>query len=170
MIGRSPGVVRGPPALLFGLAYRMLGSAAEAEDIVQEAWLRGRPSAREECARSRRSSSTVVTRLCLIASRARGRTARSTSARGCPSRCARTRRWNRGVDLAGVPGAAREPVAPERAVYLLHEVFGYSHAEVAAMVGKEESACRQILHRAPRAHPVRGGRASLPPRRPMRGW
>jgi RNA polymerase sigma-70 factor (ECF subfamily) len=138
-------------ARLFSIAYRMLGSKAEAEDMVQEAFLRWQAAPRDEVESERAYLTTVITRLCLD-----------------QMKSARARRETYVGTWLPEPMRTCEPVDPqsislaflvllesltpvERAVYLLHEVFDYSHAEVAAMVGKEEAACRQLFHRA-RAH------------------
>lgn len=138
-------------SLLFAIAYRMLGSRSEAEDMVQETFLRWQAAPRDEVESARAYLSTIVTRLCLD-----------------QLRSARARRETYVGPWLPEPLRTAEPVDPqsislaflvllerlspvERAVYLLHEVFEYSHGEVAAMVGKEEAACRQLFHRA-RAH------------------
>ena len=72
-------------AHLLGLGYRMLGSVSEAEDVVQEAWLRFRRADRAAIREPRAFLSRVVARLCLDARRGRG--ARPTSAPGCPIPC-----------------------------------------------------------------------------------
>ncbi len=138
--------------LLFSIAYRMLGSASEAEDMVQETYLRFR-LAREGEVRSLKSYlTTIVTRLCLD-----------------ELKSARAQReqyigpWLPEPLLTADAGAAleqRETISmaflvlletltpPERAVFLLHEVFDYPAEEIAEMLGKSAAACRQILHRA----------------------
>ncbi|QRK09530.1 RNA polymerase sigma-70 factor [Archangium violaceum] len=138
------------PAMI-AIAYRMLGSAAEAEDIVQEAWLRWQAAAREGVRSDRAFLSTVVTRLCLD----RLKSARASREQYVGPWLPEPVRTDTPVDPESISLAflvLLESLSPvERAVYLLHEVFGYSHSEVAEMVDKEEAACRQILHRA-RAH------------------
>ncbi|WP_224365230.1 RNA polymerase sigma-70 factor [Hyalangium versicolor] len=136
------------PAMI-AIAYRMLGSVAEAEDIVQEAWLRWQDTPREEVRSERAFLSTVVTRLCLD----RLKSAQATREEYVgpwlpePMRTADTPVDPESISLAFL--VLLESLSPvERAVYLLHEVFGYSHSEVSEMVGKEEAACRQSLHRA----------------------
>ncbi|WP_224245316.1 RNA polymerase sigma-70 factor [Hyalangium gracile] len=133
---------------MFAIAYRMLGSAAEAEDIVQEAWLRWQATDREGVRSEGAFLSTVVTRLCLD----RLKSARATREEYVGPWLPEPVRTDTTVDPESISLAflvLLESLSPvERAVYLLHEVFGYSHAEVAEMVGKEEAACRQSLHRA----------------------
>jgi RNA polymerase sigma-70 factor (ECF subfamily) len=133
---------------MVAIAYRMLGSIAEAEDIIQEAWLRWQAAAREGVRSDRAFLSTVVTRLCLD----RLKSAQVTREQYVGPWLPEPVRTDTQVDPESISLAflvLLESLSPvERAVYLLHEVFGYSHAEVAEMVGKEEAACRQILHRA----------------------
>ncbi len=147
--------------LLFSIAYRMLGSVAEAEDAVQEAFLRYHRAEQEDAgavASPRAWLSAVVTRLCID-----------------QLRSARVRREAYpGTWLpeplptgAGAPDAAQvvedadtismafllvlERLSPvERAVFLLHDVFDYGYADVAAIVGKSEENCRQLAVRARR--------------------
>jgi RNA polymerase sigma factor (sigma-70 family) len=131
---------------LFGIAYRMLGSAAEAEDVVQDAWvaLQGADDVREPAA----WLATVVSRRCLDALKS-----------------ARARRevyvgpWlpepipsdadpdPDTLSLAFLELAERLTPA-ERAVLVLHEAFGYGLRDVGAMLGKSEANCRKILQRA----------------------
>lgn len=133
---------------MLAIAYRMLGSAAEAEDVVQEAWLRWQATAREAVRSEQAFLSTVVTRLCLD----RLKSARANREQYVGPWLPEPIRTDSQVDPESISLAflvLLESLSPvERAVYLLHEVFGYSHAEVAEMVGKEEATCRQILHRA----------------------
>jgi RNA polymerase sigma-70 factor (ECF subfamily) len=155
--------------LLFSLAYRMVGSAAEAEDLVQEAFLRFHRT--ESVDAPKAFLTTVVTRLAID-----------------HLRSARVRReayvgpWLP-EPLVSVPGtedrveadetlsiaflALLERLTPvERAVYVLHELFGYGHDEVAAVVEKSSANCRQILVRA-RKH-VDAGRTRYEPSRERR--
>jgi RNA polymerase sigma-70 factor (ECF subfamily) len=130
------------------IAYRMLGSFAEAEDIVQDAWLRWRDTPRDAVLSERAFLATVVTRLCLDQLKS-ARVTRETYVGAWLPEPVRT---DTQVDPETISLAflvLLESLSPlERAVYLLHEVFDFSHAEVARMVGKEEPACRQLLHRA----------------------
>ncbi len=147
--------------LMFGLAYRMLGSAMEAEDIVQEAYLRYL-SAEPHSIRSLKAFlTTVVTRLSLdhLKSAQAQResyfgswlpepllTGQSDSEALSADPDALTA-LNESLSLALL--TLLEKLTPvERAVFLLREVFEYDFAEIAAMVGKSEAACRQALHRA----------------------
>jgi RNA polymerase sigma-70 factor (ECF subfamily) len=135
---------------LFALAYRMLGSAAEAEDILQEAWIRWRKATEVEAPGP--WLSTVVTRLCIDELKSARARREKYVGPWLPEPIATT---NDEIDPETVSIAflrVLERLSPvERAVYLLHAVFDSSHAEIAAALGKEEAAVRQVFHRA-RAH------------------
>ncbi len=148
---------------LLGLAYRMLGSVADAEDLVQEAWLRWH-RADPDAVRSPESwLMTVVGRLAI--DRLRHASAERTTYVGqwLPEPAA-TGAWahpDHGVDLSSDLSIAfmvlLERLTPEeRVAFLLREVFGAEYAEVARVVDKSEPACRQLVHRA-REH-LRAGR------------
>jgi RNA polymerase sigma-70 factor, ECF subfamily len=140
---------------LFALAYRMLGSAADAEDVVQDAYLRWRRAADEAIASPRAFLSTVVTRLCIDELRA-ARTLREDYVGPWlpePLVDEHAPAPSESVALAESLSMAflvvLERLAPvERAVYLLREVFDYDYADIAAVVGRSAESCRQILHRA----------------------
>lgn len=139
---------------LFGIAYRMLGIRADAEDIVQEAWLRWHGGGASDARTPEAWLVTVVTRLSI--DRLRGAISEREHYFGpwLPEpllECADSP--ERALEEAGNISTAflvmMERLAPEeRAVFLLHEVFDFDHAEVAAMVGKSEAACRKTLQRA----------------------
>jgi RNA polymerase sigma-70 factor (ECF subfamily) len=143
---------------LFGVAYRMLGSATEAEDIVQDAYLRIARSASLEGVRSVRSYLvTIVTRLCLDelkSARARREVyvgpwlpePLPTAAVAVLSPEA-TIAERESISLAFL--VLLERLSPlERAVFLLREVFDYDYAEIAAVVERTSTTCRQAFHRA----------------------
>jgi RNA polymerase sigma-70 factor (ECF subfamily) len=141
---------------LFGIAYRMLGSAAEAEDVVQDAWVRWSGAAQREIEDPTGFLVTMVARQALdVLGSARVRRAAyvgpwlpepiSTAPTTDPH----------ALSLAFLHLLERLTPA-ERAAYLLVEVFDYRHAEVAAMLGKTEAGCRQLVARARKA--VRAGR------------
>jgi RNA polymerase sigma-70 factor (ECF subfamily) len=142
--------------LLFAIAYRILGSVSEAEDAVQETWLRYAASATDPVS-TRAFLSAVVTRISIDVLRS-----------------ARVRReeyvgpWfpeplladpyddpERSAELADSVSMAAllllERLSPlERAVFVLREVFGFDFPEVASALGKSEAACRQLAVRARR--------------------
>jgi RNA polymerase sigma-70 factor (ECF subfamily) len=141
--------------LLFSVAYRMLGSVADAEDMLQETFIRWQQAANDEIRSPRAFLVTVITRLCIN-----------------QLQSARVRReeyvgeWlpeplvtDPGSDPLGVLKIDEslsmafllllERLTPmERAVFLLREVFEYEYAEIAKVLGQSEPNCRQILRRA----------------------
>lgn len=133
---------------LFGLAYRMLGSAVDAEDIVQEAYLKWRDVAPDRVRSTRAYLTTIVTNLCLDHLRSARVRRESYVGPWLPEPI----RSDDPRDVESVSLAfllLLERLSPlERAVYLLHEAFDYDYAEVAGILGRQEAACRQILHRA----------------------
>ena len=133
---------------LWAIAYRMLGSASDAEDIVQEAYLRARNVPPEQVQSEQAYLSSIVTRLCLDHWKS-ARVKRETYVGPWLPEPVRT---EEPVDPASISLAflvLLESLTPtERAVYLLSQVFDYSHEEIARIVGKDEAACRQLLHRA----------------------
>ena len=139
---------------LFALAYRMLGSVMDAEDIVQEAFLRWQQVPMDQVASPKAYLLTITTRLCLD-----------------HLRSARARRetyigpWlpeplvlsdsdpDAALDRADTLSFAflllLERLTPlERAVFILHDVFGYTYDEVGQMIGSNAPYCRQLGHRA----------------------
>jgi len=143
----------------FGIAYRMLGSVSEAEDVVQEALLRVHQAleAGEEIVSPRAYVATVTSRLAINAFRsARVRRERYvgewlpepiiTDGRDDPARHAET-----ADSLSLAMLVLLETLSPEqRAVLLLHDVFGYGYPEIAGIVGKSEDNVRQLGSRARR--------------------
>lgn len=134
---------------LLGLAYRMLGSAADAEDVLQDAWLKVRDV--EGVADETGYMVTVVTRLCL--DRLRSAPARRETYVGpwLPEPIATTDEVDpESVSLAFV--ALLERLSPvERAVFVLKQVFELEHAEIARALGLGDAATRQLFVRA-KAH------------------
>ncbi|POX56756.1 RNA polymerase subunit sigma-24 [Streptomyces sp. Ru71] len=148
--------------LLFATAYRMLGSVADAEDVLQDAWLSWHRADRSDVRDPRAYLVRTVTNLSLT---------RLTSARAqrekyvgpwLPEPLLTSPDAAEETELADSVSTAMlvvlESLAPiERAVFVLREVFGYSHAEIAETVDRPEPTVRQIAHRA-REH-VRARRA-----------
>jgi RNA polymerase sigma-70 factor (ECF subfamily) len=137
---------------LFGIAYRMLGSRSDAEDVVQEAWIR--LSNASDVAQPEGYLVTIVTRLCIDHLRS-GWTRRAEYIGPWLPEPLPTEGHDPGRDverlemlsLAVLRVVERlEPL--ERAVFLLREVFGYGYEEVSAMVDRRPDHCRQIAHRA----------------------
>jgi RNA polymerase sigma-70 factor, ECF subfamily len=141
---------------LIRVAYRMLGSMADAEDMVQEAFLRwldaDRDAVREPEAYLRR----VVTRLCLDHLKSARHRRETYIGPWLPEPVVETAEDD--IDDVTLPlMMALERLSPlERAAFLLHDVFGVGFEEIAETVGREPAACRQLASRA-RAH-VRAAR------------
>lgn len=141
---------------LLGLAYRMLGSRVEAEDVLQDAWLRF-SAARDVCDRSALLT-TIVSRLCL--DRLRSAQARREAYVGPwlpePISDADSLLPDAATELADDISfallLALERLSPlERAAFLLHDVFDMRFAEVAETLERSEVACRQLASRARKA-------------------
>ncbi len=162
--GLHPGWVTGDVAglfeaerrRLFGLAYRLLGSASDAEDVLQSAFLQWHAADRVTVAEPAAWLTTVVTNLCLN---------ELASARSRRERYVGTWLPEPVVTSSGVLGPLemaeqRDSVSfallvllerltpPERAVFVLREAFGYRYAEIAGIVGRSEASCRQLHRRA----------------------
>lgn len=141
---------------LFSIAYRMLGSASEAEDIIQDAYLRYRQAHNGEIRSLKSYLATLVTRLCLDYLKS-----------------ARVQReqyigpWLPEPLLTSAPditpfetAAQHESISlaflvlletlspPERAVFLLHDIFAFDYQEIAEIIEKSPANCRQLCHRA----------------------
>ena len=137
--------------LLFGIAYRMLGSAADAEDVVQDAsirWLRRNDRAVESV---RSYVVTIVTRLCLDQLDS-VRSKRVTYAGPWlpePVVLEEEAAAEQADSLSLAFLVLLEELTPlERAAYLLHDIFGYPFEEVARSLGRSPAACRQLGARA----------------------
>ncbi len=140
---------------LFGLAYRMLGTRADAEDALQEAWLRWSQADRAQIRDAEAWLVATTPRLCIDrlrhAQHEREAYVGPWLPEPLPAGAVTTPQD--AVELANDVSlaflAALERLAPEeRAAFLLKDVFDYDHAEIAALLGKSEAACRQIVHRA----------------------
>jgi RNA polymerase sigma-70 factor (ECF subfamily) len=141
--------------LLFSVAYRMLGSVADAEDMLQETFIRWQQAADEEIRSPRAYLVTIVTRLCINQLQS--------------ARLQREEYVGEWLPEPLVTDPASDPLGMvkvdeslsmaflfllerlnpmERAVFLLREVFEYEYAEIAKVLGQTEANCRQILRRA----------------------
>ena len=143
---------------LLGLAYRMLGSIADAEDAVQETYLRWHKADRDNVSDARAFLMTATTRICLDM---------LTSARARHEEYVGPWLPEPVVDTAALAPDSRTELAEdlsiallltldrlsplERAAFLLHDVFDFSFSEVASALDRSEAACRQLASRA-RAH------------------
>jgi RNA polymerase sigma-70 factor, ECF subfamily len=139
--------------LLFSLAYRLVGSAGEAEDLVQEAFLRYHRA--NAVAAPKAFLTTVVTRLAIDHLRSARVRRESYVGEWLPEPLVSVpgsdERVERDETLSIAFLALLERLTPvERAVYVLHELFGYGHEEIAGIVEKSAANCRQILARARR--------------------
>ncbi len=149
--------------LLFSVAYQMLGSVADAEDAVQDAWLRWSADDRDDVAEPRAYLVRVVTRLAL--DRLDSARARRESYVGpwlpeplltgwdtvaaAPAPADPTAAAELGEQVSMALLVVLETLSPaERAVFVLREVFGLPVAEAASALGRSESAVRQMAHRA----------------------
>ncbi|MGP2436156.1 RNA polymerase sigma-70 factor [Streptomyces sp. JW3] len=142
--------------LLFTVAYEMLGSAADAEDVLQETWLRWSGVDLAEVREPRAYLVRITTRQALSRLRALGRRKESYVGSWLPEPLLTTPDVAEDVELADSVSMAvllvLETLAPvERAVFVLREVFALGYDEIADAVGKSPAAVRQIGHRA-RAH------------------
>lgn len=137
--------------LLFSIAYRMLGSASEAEDVIQDAWLRARHDEGADVRSPRAYLTTIVTRLCIDHLRSAERTRMVYPGPWLPEPLAEPNQES--AELASSMTTAflvlLEQLAPiERAVFLLREVFELDFDDIARSVGKSAANTRQILTRA----------------------
>lgn len=143
--------------LLFSLAYRMVGGVGDAEDLVQEAYLRFHRE-RERVESPKAFLTTVVTRLAIDHLRSARVRRESYFGQWLPEPLVGSpaERVEDDETLSLAFMAVLERLTPvERAVFVLHEVFGYSHDEIAGIVEKSAPNCRQLLARA-RRHLERG--------------
>jgi RNA polymerase sigma-70 factor (ECF subfamily) len=145
-------------SVLFAMAYRMLGSAMEADDIVQEAYLRYRATPPESIRTLKSLLMTIVHHLCI--DHLKSAQARRETYVGP---------WLPEPIITGDGASLRPPLRQltdpesislaflvlleslsplERAVFLLREVFDYEYAEIAQITGRDEAACRQLFSRA----------------------
>jgi RNA polymerase sigma-70 factor (TIGR02957 family) len=142
--------------LLFTVAYEMLGSAADADDVVQETWLRWAAADRADVRDPRAYLVRIATRQALNRMRTLARRREDYVGEWLPEPLLTSPDVAEDVELAESVSIAMltvlETLQPtERAVLVLHEVFDVPYDEIAEAVGKSGSAVRQIAHRA-RAH------------------
>jgi RNA polymerase sigma-70 factor (ECF subfamily) len=141
--------------LLFSIAYRMLGSRADAEDMLQETFLRWQQASAAEIRDPRAFLVTVITRLCINQLQSARVKREQYFGQWLPEPLM-TKPAAESPAISGIDGSLSmaflmllERLTPmERAVFLLREVFDYDYAEVSEMLGQSEPNCRQILRRA----------------------
>jgi len=157
----APDVLRHRPRLL-GLGYRMLGDLHEAEDVVQEAYLRWFQAERDQVQAPEAWLLTVVSRLSVDRLR-KAQTARAAYiGPWLPEPVATSEAADRGAERASDLSMALlmmlERLAPEeRAAFLLRDVFDTGYGQIAIILRRSEPAVRQMVHRA--RERVRGGQA-----------
>jgi len=138
---------------LFGIAYRMLGSASEADDVVQDVWLRWQSTNQNKVQNPSAFLATTTTRLCINLAQS-AHTRRETN----------IGTWlPEPVDPSGDPGIGAERIealnlavlllleklsSTERAAYVLRQAFDYSHRQIADVLQLEEANVRQLVSRA----------------------
>ncbi|MGH8854191.1 MAG: RNA polymerase sigma factor SigJ, partial [Telluria sp.] len=140
---------------LFSIAYRMLGIRADAEDVVQDAWLRWHGSDREQVRSAEAWLVTTVTRLAIDRLRSSKVEREAYVGWWLPEPLVELdeNTPERALELAGDVSVAfmwvLERLTPEeRAAFLMRQVFDSDYADLAQVLGKSEAACRQLVHRA----------------------
>ena len=139
--------------LLFATAYRMLGSVADAEDVLQDAWLTWSAADRADVRHPKAYLVRTVTNLALNRLTSARATRETYVGPWLPEPLLTSPDAATETDMADTVSTAMmvvlETLNPvERAVFLLREVFGYSHAEIADVLDRPEPTVRQIAHRA----------------------
>jgi len=152
---------------LFGIAYRMLGGAAEAEDIVQDVWVRWQTADRSPVRNSLAFLVAATTRLAinvLHSARARREVCSGSWLPEVVDTTSDPGSWaERGEALNVAMQLLLEKLSPtERAAYVLREAFNYPHRDIAAVLQVEEANARQLVTRA-REHVSGGRRAPVSP-------
>jgi RNA polymerase sigma-70 factor, ECF subfamily len=141
--------------LLFSIAYRMLGSASDAEDILQDAWMRYQAAGECSIRSPKAFAATIVARLCLDRLKSAQVTREQYVGPWLPEPVLTSEvkqpdavlQQAESVTLAFL--VLLEKLSPEeRAVFLLKDIFGYEHAEIAEMLAMTVENSRQLLHRA----------------------
>ena len=140
---------------LFAVAYRMLGSATDAEDILQDAWLRFAGARPADLRSAKAYLTTIVTRLCLDRLKSARATREEYVGPWLPEPVVTSDRPGPERSLAQAESVTLafmvllETLSPEeRAVFLLREVFDYEYDEIAQMLETSSANCRQLFHRA----------------------
>ena len=145
--------------LLFSIAYRMTGSASEAEDLVQETYLRYQASESAEIVSLKAYLTTIITRLALNYLKSARLAREQYIGTWLPEPILTSE--DGGFPLADLEHQESLSLAflrllealspPERAVFLLHEVFVYPFRDIGVILEKSPANCRQLLHRARQA-------------------
>ncbi len=144
---------------LFSIAYRMLGSAMDAEDMVQETYLRYQAVPQETIHSLKAFLTTILTRLCIDQLHLAYKQRETYLGPWLPEPILTAHAGAEGVEGAAIMQESLslafltmlEQLQPaERAVFILREVFDYDYADIATFVGRKEAACRQLFSRARR--------------------
>jgi RNA polymerase sigma-70 factor (ECF subfamily) len=142
-------------SLLFSVSYRMLGSVADAEDMLQETFIRWQQAPDDDIRSPRAFLVTIISRLCINHLQSARVQREEYVGQWLPEPIV----TDPGSDPLGIIGVDEslsiaflvllERLTPvERAVFLLREVFEYEYSEIASVLGQSETNCRQILRRA----------------------
>jgi RNA polymerase sigma-70 factor (TIGR02957 family) len=135
--------------LLFAIAYRILGSAADAEDAVQDAWLKWSAADRSRVADPKAYLARIVTNLAMDQLRSTRRQRETYVGPWLPEPILTTPETADADSVSMAMLVVLETLSPlERAVFVLREVFDFSYPEIAAAVERSEAAVRQAAHRA----------------------
>ncbi len=142
---------------LFAIAYRMLGSAMDAEDMVQETYLRYQAVPSRTINSLKAFLTTIVTRLCIDQLHLAYKQRETYIGPWLPEPILTAHGGSEDVEEAAIMKESLslafltmlEQLQPaERAVFILREVFDYDYADIATFVGRNEAACRQLFSRA----------------------
>ena len=152
---------------LFAIAYRMLGTRADADDVLQDAWLRWSAADHQAIETPQAWLTTVVTRLAIDRLREVQTTRQQYVGWWLPEPLVEALNEDtpeRQLEHVGDVSMAMlwmlERLTPhERAAFLMREVFEHDYSDIAASLGKTEAACRQLVHRA--MERIKQGRARL---------
>jgi RNA polymerase sigma-70 factor, TIGR02957 family len=155
---------------LFGIAYRMLGTVADAEDVVQDAWLRWNTADRDAVADPGAYLATVVTRLAIAALTSARTRRESYVGPWLPEPVDTTADPTLGAERAEALSLAAllllERLSPaERAAFVLHAAFDYPHSRVAEVLETSEANARQLYSRAKKHLDAERGRPVDPAER-----
>ncbi|WP_433057856.1 RNA polymerase sigma factor SigJ [Dactylosporangium sp. CS-033363] len=138
--------------MLLGLAYRMLGSVHDAEDVLQDAYLRWTGADRGDVAQPRRYLTRVVARLAIDALRARQARREEYVGTWLPEPVSTEASPFGAVDASDLSIAVlhlmERLTPPQRAVYVLHTAFGVPYPEIGVILERSADDCRQLHHRA----------------------
>ncbi|MRH89825.1 RNA polymerase sigma-70 factor [Nocardia sp. SYP-A9097] len=139
--------------LLFGTAYQMLGTVTDAEDILQDAWIKWHATDHDSIEHPKSYLVRAITNLCLNRLTSARATRETYVGPWLPEPLLTTTDAAQESEMADTVSTAMlvvlETLTPvERAVFVLREVFGYSHAEIGGFLDRPETTVRQISHRA----------------------